>query len=111
MAYLQGAWKEGDSMYISIDGVPAFEYYAPIYGLEDVTYLSGQRDAYADPSALLAPFMGKNRVWLLMSHVYEKDGFNEHDFLHEYLKQNGIKRRAFIEPGTSVYLYMFDLGQ
>jgi uncharacterized membrane protein len=111
MAYLQGAWKQGDSMYVSTDGVPAFEYYAPIYGLEDVTYLSGQRDAYADPSAMLVPLMGKNRVWVLMSHVYEKGDFNEHDFLHEYFKQNGIKRRAFIEPGTSVYLYMFDLGQ
>jgi hypothetical protein len=111
MAYLQGAWQEGDSMYVSTDGVPAFEYYAPMYGLEHVTYLTGQRDAYANPSTMLAPLMGKNRVWVLMSHVYEKDGFNEHDFLHECLKQNGVKRRAFIEPGTSVYLYMFDLSQ
>jgi len=114
MEYLQETWKDGDSMYISTDGVPAFKYYAPIYGLENVTYITGQRDDYANPSAMLerlAPLKGQNRVWILMSHVYEKDGFNEQDFILDYLKKNGVKKRAFIEPGTSVSLYLFDLSQ
>jgi len=49
MEYLQESWKDGDSMYITTDGVPAFEYYAPIYGLENVPYISGQRKDYANP--------------------------------------------------------------
>lgn len=114
MEYLQESWKDGDSMYISTDGVPAFEYYAPIYGLENVTYISGQREDYANPPALLerlVPLKEQNRVWILMSHVYEKDGFNEQDYLLDYLKQNGTRKRTFIEPGTSVYLYLYDLSK
>ena len=33
MDYLKEAWKDGDSIYISNGAVPAFEYYAPFYGL------------------------------------------------------------------------------
>lgn len=112
MDYLQGAWQEGDAMYISYNGAPAFEYYAPMYGLENVSYVSGQRGDYGNPTAMLArleSLKGQKRVWVLLSHVYEKGDFNEHDFLFDYLKKNGSKTRAFIEPGTSVFLYLFDL--
>lgn len=114
MDYLQGAWKDGDSMYISNGGIPAFEYYAPMYGLENISFLSGKRDDYGDPDAMigrLQPLNGQRRVWILISHVYEKGSLNEHDLLFEYLKSNGIKKRIFIEPGTSVYLYLYDLSK
>ncbi len=35
MEYLKENWKQGDSMFITNGAVPAFEYYAPIYGLEE----------------------------------------------------------------------------
>lgn len=114
MDYLQNAWKEGDSMYISTYGVPAFEYYATLYNLGDVVYISGQKDEYINPPAMLETIdvlRDEKRVWILMSHVYEKDDFNEHDFLFQYLKTTGTKKRVFIAPGTSVYLYLFDLSQ
>ncbi|HAV78009.1 MAG TPA: hypothetical protein DCX53_11730 [Anaerolineae bacterium] len=114
MDYLQGTWQDGDSMYISNGGVPAFEYYAPMYGLENATFISGERDDYSKPESIinrLEPLKGQQRVWVLMSHVYEKGNFNEHDFLVEFLKENGVKKRVFIETGTSVYLYLFDLSQ
>jgi len=114
MEYLQESWKDGDSIYITTDGVPAFEYYAPIYGLENVPYISGQREDYANPPTMLerlTQLKGQSRVWVLMSHVYEKDGFNEQDYLLDYLKKNGTRKRAFIEPGTSVYLYLYDLSE
>src|SRR5688572_17874434 len=33
MGFLQSAWKEGDSLFISNGAVPAFEFYAPMYAL------------------------------------------------------------------------------
>jgi len=114
MDYLQGTWKDSDSMYISNGGVPAFEYYAPMYGLENADFISGQPDNYNNPDTMLErldSLKGKQRVWILLSHVYEQGNLNEHDLLFEYLKKNGEKKRAFIEPGSSVYLYLFDLGQ
>jgi len=114
MENLQASWKAGDTLFVSNGAVPAFEYYAPMYGLEGTAYLSSQRQDYAAPQKILEqiePFKGQRRVWVLMSHVYEKDGFNERDFLVDYLRQNGTRKREFRMPGTSVYLYLFDLGE
>ena len=114
MKYLQRSWKDNDSLYVSYGGVPAFEFYAPVYDMEETSYLSGKREDYKDSSALLETLnalKGRKRVWVLFSHVYENDGFNERDFLLDYLKKNGRKTLEYRESGTSVFLYLFDLSQ
>jgi len=114
MGFLQGAWKAGDSIYVSNGAMPAFEFYAPMYALKDVAYIGGLREDYEDPDAILKQvktLQGHARVWVLISHVYEKGNFNEKDFLLSYLDQTGSKRREFREPGTSVYLYLYDLSE
>lgn len=113
MANLQSSWKDGDALYVTNGAVPAFEYYAPMYGLQEVSYRTNQRQGYTDRQKIteqLDALNGQSRVWILMSHVYERDGFNEQDFILEYLKQHGTRKREFRVPGTSVYLYLFDLG-
>src|SRR6266540_1025202 len=78
MGFLQEAWHSGDALYVSNGAVPAFEYYAPIYGLNDVDYISSKRDDYKNPNNILGELdglKGKPRVWILMSHVYEKGDF------------------------------------
>jgi len=112
MGFLQESLRPGDSMYVSNGAVPAFEYYAPIYGLKDVEYISSERDDYKNPNNILGKLetlKGKPRVWILMSHVYEKGDFNEKDFILNYLNQMGEKKREFRMPGTSVFLYLYDL--
>ena len=114
MGFLQGSWKAGDSMFISNGAVPAFEFYAPMYALNEISYTAGLREDYSDPNAILRQikiFEGHDRVWVLISHVYEKGNFNEKNFLLSYLDQVGSKRREFREPGTSVYLYLYDLSE
>lgn len=114
MENLQSSWKDGDTLYVTNGAVPAFEYYAVMYGLEEIAYRSSQREDYTNPQKItdqLAALIGHKRVWVLMSHVYEKNSFNERDFILEYLKQNGSRKREFRVPGTSVYLYLFDLGK
>ena len=114
MGFLQGAWKERDSLFISNGAVPAFEFYAPMYALKNITYTAGLREDYSNPDAILKQIKtleGHDRVWILISHVYEKGNFNEKDFLLSHLDQVGSKRREFREPGTSVYLYLYDLSE
>ncbi|HJS18193.1 MAG TPA: hypothetical protein VJ785_05570, partial [Anaerolineales bacterium] len=113
MQFLDDTWKDGDIVFVTHGAVPAFEYYAPAYGLAGIPYLTSRRQDYQQPERILEQLdslQGNQRAWILMSHVYEKGDFNERDFILEYLKQNGTRRREFRVPGTSVYLYLFDLG-
>ena len=112
MEYLRDSWKDGDALYVSNGALPAFRFYAPFYGLEDVPYEFGQRQDYKNPQNILSQldsFKGQPRVWILLSHVYEKGDFNEKDFLLNHLNQTGEKKREFRVPGTSVFLYLYDL--
>jgi hypothetical protein len=111
---LQESWRPGDALYVSNGAVPAFEFYAPEYGLSDVSYISNTRQDYKDPESIarqLDSLKGDSRVWVLLSHVYEKGTFNEKNFILNDLQLNGRMKREFRVPGTSVYLYLFDLQQ
>jgi hypothetical protein len=52
---------------------------------------------------------GRTRLWLLPSHIYEKGDFEEKDLILNYLNQIGEKKRGFSVPGTSAFLYLYDL--
>lgn len=113
MQYLQENWQQGDMLYVSNGAKAQFEYYAPLYGLTNVQYISSPHEDYQNPENLLREidsFKGNSRVWILFSHVYEKGDFNEKDYILNYLKQVGSKQREYRIPGTSVFLYLFDLG-
>jgi hypothetical protein len=113
MGFLQEAWRPEDAMYVSNGAVPAFEYYAPMYGLTNGDYITNERDDYKNPANIISQLetlKGQPRVWILMSHVYENGEFSERTFILDYLNQYGSRKREFRVPGTSVYLYLFDLG-
>lgn len=112
MEHLRDSWKDGDAVFVSNGALPAFRFYAPFYGLESLPYEFGQREDYKKPQNILSQleqFKGQHRVWILLSHVYEKGDFNEKDFVLNYLNQAGEKKREFRVPGTSVFLYLYDL--
>jgi hypothetical protein len=112
MDFLRNSWKDGDAMFVSSGALPAFRFYAPFYGLEDVSYESGNRENYKNPQNILDQLdalKGQSRVWILFSHVYERGDFNERDFILNYLNQIGEKKREFRVPGTSVFVYLYDL--
>ncbi len=112
METLRDSWKDGDVLYVSNGALPAFRFYAPFYGLENIPYEFGKREDYKNPENILSrldPLKGQARVWILFSHVYEKDDFNEKDYILTYLDQIGQKKREFRVPGTSVFLYLYDL--
>jgi hypothetical protein len=112
METLRGSWKDGDTMYVSYGALPAFRFYAPFYGLESISYEFGEREDYRNPQNTLSQLdllKGQSRAWILFSHVYERDGFNEREFLLDYLNKVGERKREFRVPGTSVFLYLYDL--
>ncbi len=114
MDYLKWAWREGDQLHLTYGAVAAFEYYAPMYRLDVGSYIPGRREDYGNPDAMLerlTPLQGNRRVWVLMSHVYEKGNFNEREFLLDHFSQVGKQEGGFHESGTSVFLYLFDLGE
>jgi hypothetical protein len=114
MAVLQESWRPGDALYVSYGAVPAFEFYASEYGLSEVKYITNARDDYQNTGNItgqLDTLKGKSRVWVLLSHVFEKGNFNEKDFILNTLQMSGRIKREFRVPGTSVYLYLFDLQQ
>jgi hypothetical protein len=111
MEYLHDYSKPGDTIYVYYNAAPAFQFYAPKYGLalENITIGT---DHSADPEAYhaeLDQLDGRKRVWLLFSHVYELNEFNEKDFILGYMDQLGKKVREYRVPATSVYLYLYDL--
>lgn len=113
MQYLHDNWRPGDAMYVSNGAKAQFDFYAPLYGLTNAHYISSPREDYQNRVNMLREldtFKGKPRVWILFSHVYENGDFNERDFILDYLKGIGSKKREFRIPGTSVFLYLFDLG-
>ncbi|HQV94036.1 MAG TPA: hypothetical protein PLA27_01945 [Anaerolineales bacterium] len=114
MQVLADSWKDGDALFVTAWAEPAFRYYAPFYGLEDVKYVSSRIEDYPDGEKLrsrISPLVGEKRVWVLFSHVYEQGGFNERDYLVAYLDEIGEKRREIQKSGTSVYLFFYDLSR
>jgi len=112
MKTLRDSWKDGDVLYVSNGALPAFRFYAPFYGLENVPYGFGEREDDKNPQNILSQldsFKGQPRLWILLSHVYQKGDFNEKDFILNYLNQIGEKKRQFRVPGTSVFLYLYNL--
>jgi len=94
-------------LYVYNWALPAFRYYAN----PQMDYVAGGLHT-ENPQALLTELnqlKGQRRVWVLFSHVYERGEYNEMDWMLAHLNQIGEHKRQFIEPGTSVYLYLYDL--
>ena len=114
MATLAENWLDGDVLFVSNGALPAFRFYAERYGLDDIPYQTSGTADYLMPENILSHIElldGNARVWVLITHVYKNDEFNEKDFLFDYLNTIGSKKREFPSSGTSVYLFLYDLGQ
>ena len=109
LEYLRDYKRDSDLIYVYYNTGPAFRYYAPKFRLDTSKYIIGS-DPSIDPEAFyreLDDLAGEKRVWLIFSHVYEKDDFNEKDFILAYADQFGEKIREFRVPSTSIYLYLY----
>jgi len=114
MVTLSDRWQAGDAMFISYGAESAFLFYAERYGLSDVAYQTSNIEDYKNPANILSQvdaLDGNARVWILITHVYERGDFNEKDYLLAHLDSIGDKKREIRKPGTSVHLFLYDLSQ
>ncbi len=111
LAYLRDHRQPGDLMYVYYWAEPAVRYYAPKFGFQMSDFILGS-DHHRQPEAYhaeLDALRGHPRVWVLFSHVYERGDYNERQYILDYLNEIGKPRRRVRFPGTSVYLYLYDL--
>ncbi|MFZ5858856.1 MAG: glycosyltransferase family 39 protein [Chloroflexota bacterium] len=111
MQYLREHRKDGDLVYLYYWAEHAVRFYAPKYGFALDDFIIGT-DHHTDPELYrpeLDALRGHGRVWVLFSHVYEDGDFNERDYILNYLDSIGEMSREYRVPGTSVYLYLYDL--
>jgi len=111
MQYLREHRRDGDLTYLYYWAEHAVRFYAPKYGFALDDFIIGA-DHHTNPElyrAELDALRGHGRVWFLFSHVYEDGDFNERDYILNYLDSIGELSREYRVPGTSVYLYLYDL--
>jgi len=111
LEYLSNYIKDDDLIYVYHNTGPAFRFYAPKFGLDTANYIIGndhsfEPEEYRDELDML---VGNKRVWLIFSHVYEEDDFNEKDYIIAYADQIGDKIREFRVSSTSIFLYLYDV--
>jgi hypothetical protein len=111
MTYLGENYRSTDLIYIFYAADPAFEFYAPQYGLDHSNSIVGisSRQNPAQYFKDIDKLKGHPRVWFVFSHIETLNNKNERDPILKYLDGIGVKKSEFIAAGASVYLY--DLEQ
>jgi hypothetical protein len=112
MQFLKDNYRSGDLIYLYHFSVPVFEYYAQEFGLDNATLIRGSdhsqgADGYDSEIRALA---GENRVWFLFSHLVDDEYIGEAESIIQVVGDIGNVRKTFIQPGTAISLYLFDLS-
>ena len=108
LAGLAQEHRPGDLLYVYSDARYAFDWYAPVYGLDRVERRTGRsaEAVWSDDLADLEEIGPRPRVWLLFSHVYGRnDAHTEEDFFVFELERRGRRLAERSAPGASLYLY------
>lgn len=111
MAYLKTNYRAGDLIYLYRVSIPAFQYYAPKYGLGNASVFAGS-DFHGDLESYcteIKQLAGNKRVWLLFSHLTDYEYLDERDLILGCADQVGSKKREYSEPGTLINLFLYDL--
>lgn len=112
MQFLEDNYRSGDVIYLYHFSVPVFEYYAEEFGLDNATLIKGSdhsqgADGYDREIRALA---GENRVWFLFSHLVDDEYIGEAESIIQVAGDIGNVRKTFIQPGTAISLYLYDLS-
>jgi hypothetical protein len=108
LAYLGEHIQEGDGIYVYNDAQSVFSYYAPRFGLEKRSFVTGSSSEsnWKEDLRDLEGLRGRPRVWLVFTHVHNRYGRpTEEDFFVLELDRMGRRLDAFRAPDAAVYLY------
>ncbi len=102
--------RPGDLVYLHYGSAPAWRFYRVPQGLADVVPHIGPR-GHGVPRVHLDDarrFLGRPRVWVVLSHWWWHDSGDERVALLGYFEDLGVRRAVFREPGAE--LHLFDLS-
>ena len=104
--YVVQNWQDGDALYMYYLAMPAFEYYSQKLGFGE-EYIQGvsSREDWTAYTADLDQLRGKQRVWIVFSHVWTWAGVDEQKFFLYHLDTIGQRSQSFEASGAAVYLY------
>jgi len=109
MTYTKEHLHEEDALYVFHGAIPAYQYYAPRFGLDRLRHVMGV-DAptnWANYEKDLDQLRGHRRVWLLFSHIRNLNVDEDKVFLY-LLDKRGTQLDSFKSAGAAIYLYNFD---
>jgi len=107
MVYLDQQRRPGDAIYVYYGALPAFEYYAPFYGIGAGQFVPGN-DNRTDPNQYridLGGLAGQPRVWIVFSHICPTCRVNEEAEYVADLDQMGLRLAEVRAEAASAYLY------
>jgi hypothetical protein len=107
MSYLRQNRLNGHLIYVYYGAKPAFEFYAPLYGLAGVDYRVGV-SARTEPKQYgrdIDGLKGHQRVWFVVSHNCSWCAVNEESYCVQQFEHSGMIRDGVRFDGASIYLY------
>jgi hypothetical protein len=112
LQYVAEQRQAEDAIYVFHTINAVFDYYGPLYGLEDTSVLMGgsglsKRAALQDFYDGVETLKGKKRVWFLFAGIHDCGGC-EGDmqlFYTDYLDERGVMLDSFHATGANAYLY------
>lgn len=114
MEFLQQNTKKDDIIFLYRGTVPAFNYYAPYYGLVNANCISsgnfnnGIKPNWFITKEMLDSYKGMKRFWVVISHLSRRDYDYEVKLILGYLNNNGREITFKSVDGASAFL--FDLS-
>jgi len=105
--YIQTHQQRDDAWYVYHWARYQFWYYSDVYRINPRTVRVGV-DCGADRACYAADLdklRGQPRVWVLFSHLWVGDGFQEEDFFLDHLDHLGVRMDAYKSTGARAYLY------
>ncbi len=110
LAYMNTHQKPGDLVYLYGGSSKAWSFYAPTFGLNEITPIEGEKNiikASDRPNNILR-LKGKKRVWFLFSFLSDRRGTtNEEELTLSFLNSLGKQIDHISADGASGYLYDF----
>ncbi len=107
LAYVKEHWQEGDVLYLTPGARFAFEFYSENYGFREGDYIFGTADGerWSKDAEDLEHVRGRERVWIIFSHLHWEAGTNEERMLLYHLDSMGTRLADFRSPNAAAYLY------
>jgi hypothetical protein len=113
LQYVSEHHEKEDTIYIYHTSGFVFKYYAPFYGLQDATVLTGRNDPIKRVALqhfeedVEKTLKGRDRVWFIFSGIIDCGGCEGEmqSYYVDYLNQHGTMLESADGVGANAYLY------